>query len=507
MWMRTRLADTRIVLRFVGLFVIGIGIVMVVPLVTALAFREWDAALDYLMGMGVAVAIGGVLSLAETRDRRVTRAHALVLTALGWVAASAVSAIPLAMSGNYLSYIDALFDAVSGLTTSGLTVAVDLDHMALAHNMWRHLTHLIGGQGIVVAALSLAVGMRGGAFSLYEAEGRDERILPNMLYTTRFIWFVTAVYVGLGTMALFAVNTYLGISPGRGFLHAFWISIAAYDTGGFGPQSMNAMYYHSYAFEIVSVFLMIAGTMNFNLHAQVWRGDRMELWRNIETRVLAVNILLLSALTAIGFAATEAFPDSFAAVRKGAYHIISAHTGTGHQTIYANQWMADYGGPAFAAVLLAMAAGGAASSTAGGIKALRIGAVMKAVTQQVKRSLVPRSAVITTRYHHLGERFLTPEMTTVAAIVVIMYSITYISGGLIGAAYGYGAGEALFESISATANVGLSTGITSPTMPLGLKILYMVQMWAGRLEFIAVLALVAQVVLSVLPRRIRARAS
>ena len=131
---------------------------------------------------------------------------------------------------------------------------------------------------------------------------------------------------------------------------------------------MNAMYYHSYAFESVSVFLMIAGTMNFNLHAQVWRGDRMELWRNIETRVLGLNILLLSALTAIGLAATEAFPDSLAAVRKGAYHIISAHTGTGHQTLYANQWLMDYGGTAFAAILLAMAAGGAASSTAGGIK-------------------------------------------------------------------------------------------------------------------------------------------
>ena len=114
---------------------------------------------------------------------------------------------------------------------------------------------------------------------------------------------------------------------------------------------------------------------------------------------------------------------------------------------------------------------------------------------------------MTTRYHHLGEKFLTPEMTTVATIVIIMYVVTYVSGGLIGAAYGYGAGEAIFESISATANVGLSTGITSATMPLGLKLVYMVQMWAGRLEFIAVLALVAQIVLFVFPHRSRASVS
>jgi len=505
MWMRARLSDLKVILHFVGLFVVGIGVVMLVPLLTAIVAGEWDAALDYTLGIGVALSVGGALALGLTRETKLTHAHALVLTALGWLAASAVAAVPLAFSGNYLTYLDALFDALSGLTTSGLTVVVDLDHMALSHNMWRHLTHLIGGQGIVVAALSLAVGMRGGAFSLYLAEGRDERILPNVVYTARFIWFVTAVYVGIGTVALWAVNTYLGMAPGRGVLHAFWISIAAYDTGGFGPQSMNAMYYHSYLFEVVSVFLMVAGTMNFNLHAQVWRGDRTELWKNIEIRVLAANILILAALAAVGLAATNTFGGSAEVIRKGAYHILSAHTGTGHQTVYANQWLRDFGGPAFVAVMLAMAAGGAVSSTAGGIKALRLGVIVRSIIAQVKAALAPSSAVLTTRYHHMGERFLTPEVTTSAAIVFIMYAVTYITGGLIGAAYGYGAGEAVFESISATANVGLSTGITSATMPIGLKVTYMFQMWAGRLEFIAVLTLFAQVVLALGPRGGRAR--
>lgn len=494
-----RIRDLRIVLHYVGTFVIGIGVAMAIPLVTAVAFREWDAVLDYTLAVSIAFALGAALRLSMTERHTLTHAHALALTALGWLAASVVAAVPLAFSGNYLNYLDALFDAVSGLTTSGLTVVVDLDHMAYSHNMWRHLTHLIGGQGIVVAALSLAVGLRGGAVSLYLAEGRDERILPNVLYTTRFIWFVTAIYVGLGTIALFVVNTYLGMAPARGVIHAFWISIAAYDTGGFGPQSMNAMYYHSYLFEIVSVFLMIAGTMNFNLHAQVWKGDRSELWRNIETRVLAFNIAVLSALTAVGLAATSAFPGSLEAVRKGAYHVLSAHTGTGHQTIYANQWLADYGGTGLAAIMLAMAAGGAVSSTAGGIKALRLGLIFKSIVQQVKEAIAPRSAVMAARYHHLGERFLAPQVTGAVAILFILYVVTYITGGLVGAAYGFSAGEALFESISATANVGLSTGITSTTMPTGLKLFYIFQMWVGRLEFIAVLTLFAYLILAMKP--------
>ena len=145
--------------------------------------------------------------------------------------------------------------------------------MSYAHNMWRHLTHLIGGQGIVVAALSFAFGKRGGAVSLYVAEGRDEKILPNVMHTTRFIWFVTAVFVTLGTIALLVFNLFHGMSLVRGSLHAFWITAACYDTGGFAPQSQNALYYHSAIFEFITVMLMLAGTLNFNLHADVWRGD------------------------------------------------------------------------------------------------------------------------------------------------------------------------------------------------------------------------------------------
>jgi trk system potassium uptake protein TrkH len=505
MWLRLRLADLRIIAHYVGLFVVGIGVVMIVPLVTALIYREWDPALDYLIGMGACFAVGGALALSLTREARLRHSHALALTALGWLAASAAAAVPLALSGNYASALDAYFDAISGLTTSGLTLVVDLDHMAYSHIMWRQITHLIGGQGIVVAALSLAVGLRGGAFSLYLAEGRDERILPNVLYTTRFIWFVTAVYVVFGTVVLWGLNLWLGMSADRAGLEAFWIAIAAYDTGGFGPRSMNAMYYHNWAFEVVAVLLMIAGTMNFNLHAQVWRGGRQELWKNIETRVLAIDVFLLSLLLAIGLAATKVFDFPSAAVRKGVFHLFSAHTGTGLQSVYPTQWGEDFGGAALAAIMLAMAAGGAVSSTAGGIKALRIGLLFKSLVLQVRVALAPRTAKLAERYHHLNERFLTPEMTATAALIAILYAITFITGALIGAAYGYQSGDALFESISAAANVGLSTGITMPEMPVGLKLTYIVQMWAGRLEYIAVLTLFAQLILALGSRTRRGR--
>ncbi|MHB9003198.1 MAG: TrkH family potassium uptake protein [Coriobacteriia bacterium] len=497
MWLRMRITDLRVVSHYAGLFIIGIGLTMFVPLATALLWAEWSAALDYVLGIGVAFAVGGAMRLSLANEVRVTRAQALALVAFAWVAASAVGAVPLAASGEFGSFLDAMFETVSGFTTSGLTLARDLDHMAYSHNMWRHLTHFIGGQGIIVAALSISVGMRGGAFSLYQAEGRDERILPNVLHTARFIWVVAVTYIVLGTVILGGIGLWLGMSIDRSILHAFWMSTAAYDTGGFAPQTLNIMYYHSPAYEFGLLLLMIGGMINFNLHAQVWRGDGRELWRNIETRTLAINVAILSVLAAVGMVAVGFYAEAPEIWRKGLFHIISAHSGTGHQAFYARQWAEEFSGAGFAAILLAMAAGGAVSSTAGGIKALRLGIIAKSVLHQVKEALAPPSARVTTIYHHLDRRTIDPAIVGAAATVFIMYTIVYITGGLVGAAYGYDAAASLFESISATANVGLSAGITSPGMPGGLKIVYMVQMWAGRLEFIGVLVLIAWVLVAV----------
>lgn len=500
MWVPFTADEVRGVLHYLGVLLLGLTVAMSVPFMTAIFWAEWSVAPDYLLGMAISAFVGLSLMAIRPRVRELSPRQALIISGLGWMAAAFIGAVPLALSGHYAGYLDALFEAVSGFTTSGLTLVQDLDHMAHAHNMWRHLTHLIGGQGIIVAAVSLAVGLKGGAFSLYLAEGRDERILPNVVHTARFIWFVTAVWVTFGTVTLFLLNLWLGMGAGRGLLHGFWMTIAAYDTGGFGPQSMNALYYHSYIFEFLTVLLMLAGTLNFNLHADIWRGDPGEVFENIEAKTLFGNMLSLSLFAAVGAGATVYFSTNAEIVRKGVYHIISANSGTGHQTLYSTQWQ-EMGAAAFFAVILAMAFGGMVSSTAGGIKALRIGIIIKAILLQVRQSVSPGAAVVRTKFHHLVARALTPEMVAAALMVFVLYIATYLTGGLIGAAYGYPLGDALFESVSATANVGLSTGIASAGMPTGLKIVYILQMWAGRLEFFTLMALIAAIVITVAPRR------
>jgi len=502
MWVRLDKRDLMLIAHYVGVFQIGLGLAMAVPVITGLAYREWGAVLDFVLGMGVALAVGTLLMNADIRPERVRHTHALAITAFGWLFASMIAAVPLALSENYGSYLDAVFDALSGLTTCGLTVVQGIEHIAVSHNMWRQLLQLIGGQGIVVAALSFAVGLRGGAFSLYLAEGRDERILPNVLHTVRFIWFLTAVYIALGTVVFFAVLTHLGLSLDRGILHAFWLTAAAFDTGGFAPKGMSLMYYHSFAVEMIALMLMIAGSINFALHAYVWRGDWKELWKNLETRVLATSVAAGSALVAAGLMASERFPGGVALLRKGIFQMISAHS-SGLQTVYSSQMLYEFGSVGLVAIMIGMAVGGSLSSTGGGIKALRIGVIIKSVILQVKQALAPPSSAQRIRYHHLSGRILTPEVTGAAATVLILYLGTILLGTVVGTAYGYGLSEALFESVSATATSGLSIGVTSASMPTGLKLVYMFQMWVGRLEFIAVLVLIAQVVLALDFRGVR----
>lgn len=502
MWVRFTRSDVKTVAHFLGVLVWAVGAVMTVPLLTAIVFGEWDPALDYLFSIGLAFTVGGALRLAEIRPREITRRQAVLVVAMAWIAAALIGAVPLYLSGHWGSYLDALFEAVSGFTTSGLTLVQDIDHMAHSHNMWRHLTHLMGGQGVIVIAISFAfVGRLGGTVSLYQAEGRDEHILPNIMHTARFIWVVTGVIVATGTLALWIVSMTIGMEPVRALLHSFWITVAAYDTGGFGPMSQNTLYYHSGLFETVSLFAMLAGMLNFALHADLWRGDWREMYRNIETRTLATSMVLITALVALAMAGDDFFGGFGAVFRKGAYHVISANSGTGHQSFYASQWLNVVPPGAFLGIILAMGFGGAVSSTAGGIKALRIGVIAKSIAGSIKSALAPESATIKMRYHHIVDRILTPELASSAAAIFVLYILTYTTGAIVGAAYGYDMRAALFESVSAAANVGLSAGITSPAMPAGLKITYIIQMWAGRLEFIALFALVVGATVSLSPRR------
>ncbi|MDD5282112.1 MAG: TrkH family potassium uptake protein [Candidatus Omnitrophica bacterium] len=486
MILKPRLEDLKIIGFYLGKIILGLAFTMAIPILAGLCFGELNPALDFFIGIEISVFLGLLLLKICHTDKDLNWMQGMIVVSLSWVVAMLLGAIPLYLSGHWKSFLDACFDAMSGFATTGLVLVQDLDHLSYTHNLWRHLIMFLGGQGIVVIALSFFVRGFSGALKMYVGEARDEKILPNVVHTSRFIWLVSFVYLALGTIALGITGIFNGMQPLNSFFHGACIFMAAFDTGGFSPQSQNILYYHSLAYEVITIIIMVLGALNFKLHYHLWMGNRREIFKNIETSTLFVTIIATFSIVAVGLTKIGSYPSAITLFRKGFYQLISGHTGTGFQTIYPQQFLVDWNHLALVGIILAMSLGGAVCSTTGAIKMLRIGIIFKAFKEDLKRIIMPERAIVIEKFHHVKEVFLEDRMVRSALIITLAYIILYGLGALVGMFYGHSFLSALFESTSAAANVGLSCGITNIAMPVALKVTYIVQMWAGRLEFMSV---------------------
>jgi len=489
MLLKPQIKDIRIVSYYLGKIIIGLSLCLTLPLVLALSNQEINPAYDLALSFLVGLIIGLILISVFKTDEDLNWMQGMSLVGLSWLVAMFLGAIPLFLSGHWKSYLDACFDAMSGFATTGLALVQDLDHLSVSCNFWRHLMMFIGGQGIVIVALSFFVKGFSGAFKMYVGEARDERILPNVIHTSRFIWLVSITYLILGTTALGAVGMLNGMKPFNAFFHGACVFMAAFDTGGFSPQSQNILYYHSLLYEVVTVVIMILGAINFKLHYHIWMGNRKEIFKNIETITFFITIMIAFFITAIGLSQAGIYPKAVVLFRKGFYQLISGHTGTGYQTIYAAQFKNEWSHLAMFGIICAMALGGAVCSTTGAIKMLRIGIFFKALLEDIKRIISPEISMVTQKFHHIKEIFLEDKQVRSALLITLLYLLLYILGAIVGMVLGNPFLNSLFESTSAAANVGLSCGITNVNMPTLLKLTYIFQMWAGRLEFMSIFVL------------------
>ncbi|MDD4939262.1 MAG: TrkH family potassium uptake protein [Candidatus Omnitrophica bacterium] len=497
MILRPRLEDVKAIGYYLGRIILALGLAMLVPIIIGMSAGEINPIFDFLIGAEISLVFGLILIKLCFVEKDLSWMQGMIVVSLSWLVAMLLGAIPLYLSGHWKSYLDACFDSMSGFATTGLVLAQDLDHLSYAHNFWRHLIMFLGGQGIVIVAISFFVRGASGAFRMYVGEARDERILPNVISTSRFIWLVSAVYFVLGTLSLSIVAMLNGIKPFNALFHGACIFMTAFDTGGFSPQSQSILYYHSLPFEIVTIVIMILGALNFRLHYHLWAGNRREIFKNIETRTFFATVLIIFGVVAFGLMQVGSYPKAALLFRKGFYQLISGHSGTGFMTIYAAQFANEWSQIALVGMICAMALGGAVCSTTGAIKMLRIGIVFKALKEDLKRIIMPERAVIIEKFHHIKETFVEDKIARSALLITLAYLGLYFLGTIVGMLFGHSFANALFESTSAAANVGLSCGITGVNMPAALKFTYIFQMWAGRLEFMSVFVLIGFIVAAI----------
>lgn len=505
MWQRFSLYDLRVIGHYLGTLTQLFAALMAVPFVTALVFQEWEPAERYLFGIGIALVVGTLLQFLRIEPGRLGRRQALAVTGFAWIVLAFFASVPLFLSGHYATYMDALFDGVSGLTTTGATVALDIDHFSNADNMFRFMMHLVGGLGLIVVALSLGIfGKRSGS-SLYTAEGRSEHVVPNVVQTTQLILRITLVIIFIAAVVLTALCISIGMEPVRAVLQSIWLAISAFNTGGFAPMAESVSYYNSIPIEVFLMLLMILGSISFVVHAEVWKGRLQSFFGDIEIRTMLIWLLVMTVVVAASLSASALFSDLPAMIRRGLFMVVSAFSTTGFQNVTTNQLTTVFSSGAFLALALIAAVGGSAGSTAGGVKLHRVGIIFKSIVSTVKEAVSPSSARVVVSYNHLGRRVLSSDAVKEAMTVFVLFVITYSVGALVGIAHGYEASQAIMESVSMTSNGGIITGIVTPGMSPSLEAFYIFQMWAGRLEFVTLLAVLAEIIASLAPRKRRVR--
>ncbi|TXT49219.1 MAG: trk system potassium uptake protein TrkH [Spirochaetes bacterium] len=482
------LRDCSIVLHYTGKIIAGLSMLCLIPALTSLIAGEFTVVVDFLIGFGAMLMLGAGLAVFFPNVEKPNLMHGMVTAGISWLVAMIVAALPYWLSGHYLSYLDAMFDVMSGLTTTGLVLMQNLDHAAIGINMWRHILTFVGGQGIIVLALALFSDGAGGGFGFYAGEGKDERLFPSVMHTAKSIWKISLIYLVVGSIAFWLAGMAIGLSPSRAFLHGIWMHMTTWSTGGFAPMSQNILYYHSGLYEALTFVFFTIGSFNFALHASVLRGNRRELMKNIETVSFTITLMLTVFVIAWGLGRLQVYPDLFSMMRKGFYHIASTHTTTGLMTIYPQQFANEWGDLAMSAIIIAMMIGGSACSTAGGFKGLRFGILFKALLQEINRMVKPRSSIVLQKYSYFGRQSLSDQQIRNASLIVLMYVVVFSVAVVGSCAAGFPLLQSMFEAASVTGNVGLSIGVTTAAIPSGLKILYIFNMWAGRLEFMAVLA-------------------
>lgn len=490
MLLRPTIDDVRVIVRAVGLGLLGVGLATIAVGLLALLAGDVDSATALVAGGSVGLAIGETIRGRIWSNRPLSWTRATVAATLTWIACSLSAAVPMYLSHHYGSYLDAVFEAMSGLTTTGLTLVQDLDHLPAAFVMYRHTLELLGALTFVVVGLTVLTSVSATASSLAPSDVRDERILPSLERTWRHVLSVGALVLVPGVVLCTAAVAVAGV-PGWGSLrHGLGLAVAASTTGGFAPTSASVGYYHSPLVEVVLLPLMIAGAISFALHLAARQGKRWQLAGEFELRILVASLVAVMTVVLVGLGRSGAQTDLVPLFRRGVFSAIAAHTTTGLTTITPRLIATDWGQLAPAALVAAMTIGGMTGAPAGGLKVLRVGVILKGVAADVRRVLLPEAALVVPtfqwgRVHRLTHAHVRSAATllliTLAAVLTGATVVLFVDGSV-------NLTESLFAAASAVTNSGQSLGTFGPSTSGGIKFGFLGLMLLGRLEWLAVFA-------------------
>ncbi len=372
-----------VVQRILGMLLMIFSLSMLPPIGVSLWYSDgnWQAFLD---GFLIVLTAGFLVWWPSRRIRRELRLRdAFLVVASFWVVLGVAGAVPLVVSHRpNMSFTEAVFEAVSGFTTTGATVLIGLDSLPQSVLYYRAQIHWLGGMGIVILAVALLPVLGIGGMSLYKAETpgpvKDQKLTPRITETAKALWLV---YVGLTTACVIAFWA-AGMSLFDAITHAF----SALSTGGFSTHDASMAWFDSMTISMIAVVFMWLGGANFALHFLMFRNRSLRGYlRDSEFRTYTVILLVVAAIVTIGLRLNGTYPNWTDAVHHGLFQVVAIQTSTGFLTADFSVW------PGMLPVLIMLITfiGGCAGSTSGGMKVIRWLLVGKQANRELKRLVHP----------------------------------------------------------------------------------------------------------------------
>lgn len=468
-------------------YVLGIaGTSLLLPLAVAVAEGERGMFLPFFLPMLCAWSLAAAFWFkVRGKPAVVGIQDAFGVVGILWMAICVFGSVPLYFSGAFQSFTDAMFESVSGFTTTGATVLADVESLPRSLNVWRCETHWLGGMGVVALAVAMIPLLGAGGFRLIKAEtsGPDKtKFTSNVTTTAKVLW---SFYLWMTAVAAFLL-WHCGMDYVDALCHAF----SAMGTGGFSSRNCSVGAFALPSAEWVCIAFMLLASVNFMLYCRLFTGRFSEVLGNSELRsfILAV-IVSVGGLYCLEYAGDHGAEGAF---REACFQAVSMMTSTGFMTRDYTTYL-----PAGQMAVIALClAGGCSGSTASGIKMIRWTVLAKQVINEIRRLIHPYG-VFSLRINGVPVR--EGVVASVAAFVFVYVSLV-MSTAIAGTIAGLDIVSAVTGALSMVGNIGPAFGRFAPSstyadIPAALKWWYMFAMLAGRLEIYTLLLLLGRMAL------------
>tara|TARA_X000001036_G_scaffold268598_1_gene249302 strand:+ start:684 stop:2132 length:1449 start_codon:yes stop_codon:yes gene_type:complete len=463
-----------------GTVICAVGFLLFIPMFTEIIYKteSWQA---YAVPILLYLIVGGSLVIINKNiELKISIKEAFIITVLSWILLAILCAVPFVYTQSGLDIVDAFFESMSGITTTGATILQNLDELPKGILIWRSLLQWLGGIGIVVIALFILPFLRIGGMQLFHLEGDDpyEKFLPKI---SSVISKIFIIYVSL-TFILFGLYFVNGMSIFDAITHSF----TTISTGGFSTHNNSFAFFDNQSILIIAIIFMILGSLPFLVIAQTSFKNLFATFKDHQVRIFLI-ILLLSIFIIYFFAQKYLEGNSFSKIITISFNTISIISGTGYVSTNFENW----GNYASVLFLILMFIGGCAGSTTGGLKVFRFQILFKYISLHLKRMLKPHAVIAT---HFNGKKVNESTYESVMSFFFI-YIFTFAMSALLLSFSGMDFLTCFSAAASAISNVG--PGLGNVIGPEGnyssltdySKIILVFTMFLGRLEMLTILIL------------------